>query len=387
MRHSTWLNTGKSTGVPDLPRLSLWDSGRKSADYRFIDRSISEYFGIGGTAVLCHLYIGPYQQTTPMLNRDGSTVPAYDPNNPPPQPVTGDMTTIEDVLFLENRDRKYSDTVYEMRGIYNMSDLDFDLRQFGMFLQTNDLFVEFHLNDMELQLGRRLYPGDVLELPHRRDNTIDLDAPAINAFYVIQDAVRASSGYSSTWFPHIWRCKLSPMPASQEFSDILSQQATNPLGFDQGTIGSLMSTIGIDLGIDEAVVDQAKADVGGRYFETQQFWMIVPEAGSDSYPWVFAGDGIPPNGAIPLGTGTRFPDAPLQNDYYLRTDYHPATLFMYDRGAWRMQEQDIRQKDWTAANNLLRSFINESGTSVFEDGTSAPTRVALSKAVKPRADF
>ena len=370
-----------------MPRLSLWDSGRKSADYRFIDRSISEYFGIGGTAVLCHLYIGPYQQNYSMLNRDGSTVPAYDPDTSATQPATGNVTTIEDVLFLENRDRKYSDTVYEMRGIYNLSDLDYDLRQFGMFLQTDTLFIEFHLNDMELQLGRRLYPGDVLELPHRRDNTMDLDAPAINAFYVIQDAVRASSGYSATWFPHIWRCKLSPMPASQEYQDILNQQATNPLGFDQGTIGSLMSTIGIDLGIDEAVVDQAKADVSGRYFETQQFWMIVPEVGTASYPWVFAGDGIPPNGAIPLGTGTRFPDAPLQNDYYLRTDYHPATLFMYDRGAWRMQEQDIRQQDWTAANNLLRGFIQESGTSVFEDGTSAPTRVALSKAVKPRADF
>ena len=371
-----------------MPRLSIWNSGRKSDDFRFFDRSISEFFGIGGTAAYCHLYIGPYQQTEPLLNRDGSTVPAYDPSNPPPQPVAGTVTSIQDVLFLENRDRKYSDRVYELRCIYNLNDFEYDLRQFGLFLQNDTLYIEFHLNDMTAQLGRRLYPGDVIELPHRRDDTIDLNAPAINKFYVIEDAMRASTGFSATWFPHIWRVKVSPMPASQEYQDILDQQATNPLGFDQGTIGSLMSTIGIDLGIDEAVVEQAKADVSARYFETRQFWMVTPEAsGKGSYPWVFAGDGIPPNGAIALGSGNTFPEAPQQGDYYLRTDYRPATLFEYDAGAWRVQEQDIRQQDWTAAHNLLLAFIQEAGTSVFDDHTSSPTKVALSKAVKPRADF
>lgn len=371
-----------------MPRLSIWNSGRKGADYRFIDRNISEFFGIGGTAVFCHLYIGPHQQTYEMLNRDGSTVPAYDPDNPPAEPVAGNITSIQDVLFLENRDRKYSTIIYELRGIYNINDLDYDLRQFGMFLQTDTLFIEFHLNDMAAQLGRRLMPGDVLELPHRRDDVVDIDARAINKFYLIEDAVRASSGYSATWFPHIWRVKVSPMPASQEFQDILDQQSQNPLGFDEGTIGSLMSTIGISLGINEAVVNEAKAHVPKRYFETRQFWMVTPEAsGHGSYPWVFAGDGIPPNGAIPLGAGHRFPEAAVQNDYYLRTDYKPATLFMYDAGAWRMQEQDIRQQDWTAAHGLLLSFLQETGTSIFDDRTSSPTRVALSKAVKPRADF
>ena len=371
-----------------MPRLSIWDSGRKSADYRFIDRSISECFGIGGTAVYCHLYIGPYQQSYDMLNRDGSTVPAYDPNNPPIAPVAGNVTSIQDVLFLENRDRQYSNVVYELRGIYNMADLDYDLRQFGMFLQTDTVFMEFHLNDMTVQLGRRLMPGDVLELPHRRDDTLDINAPAINKFYVIEDAVRASSGYSATWFPHIWRCKLTPMPASQEYQDILDQQATNPLGLSQGTIGSLMSTIGVDLGIDNAVVEEAKASVHGRYFETQQFWIVTPEAsGHGNYPWVFAGDGIPPNGAALLGTGSQFPEAPQQGDYYLRTDYLPATLFMFDASAWRMQEQDIRQTDWSAAHSLLLSFINNDAVSTFDDNTTAPEKVALSQAVKPRADF
>jgi hypothetical protein len=369
-----------------LSRLSIWDSGKKSFDYRFIDREISEYCFVGGTAVYCHLYLGPHQQTYDMLNRDGSTIPAYDPNNPPPQPVTGNVSSIQDVLFLENRDRKYSDVVYELRGVYNVNDIDFNLTQFGLFLQSDTLFIEFHLNDMIALLGRKLMPGDVLELPHRRDDTLDMDASAINKFYVVEDASRPAGGYSATWWPHMWRVKCSPMPASQEFQDILNQQAQNPLGFDQGTIGSLMSTIATELGIDEAVVDQAKIDVPARYFDTRQFWMVVPEAGSNDYPWVFAGDGIPPNGAVPLGSGTRFPDGPSEGDYYLRTDYRPATLFMFHNNAWRMQEQDFRQKDWSAAHRLLESFIGTTTVSIFPDYT-APEQVNLSRVIKPRADF
>ena len=373
---------------PKLPRLSLWNSGKKAEDFTFLDRAISEFFGISGTAFYLHMYLGPYQQDTPLLNRDGTTVPAYDPNNPSAQPY-GNVTSIQDVLLLENRDRKYSDVVYELRGVYNISDIDFNLSQFGLFLQTDIVAGEFHLNDMISIIGRKIMPGDVLELPHRRDDPIDMTGPAMNKFYVVEDAARASNGYSATWWPHIWRVKLTPMTASQEFKDILDQQATNPLGFDQGTIGSLMSTIGTELGIDEAVVDAAKQNVSKRYFETRQFWMVTPEGdpASGSYPWVFCGDGIPPNGAIPLGSGNRFPDFPSQGDYYLRTDYKPSTLFMWDHNAWRMQEQDLRQNDWCAATVLLESFINEAGTSTFDDGTTAPTKVNLSKVLKPKADF
>src|SRR5882672_1224684 len=151
-------------GILLMPRLSIWDSGRKGADYRFIDQAISEFFGVGGTAVWVHLYLGPDQQAYPMVDTDGSTVPAFDPDHP--MDSTG-SNTIQDVLFLENRERNYSDYVFELRGVYNLNDLDYDLRQFGLFLQSDTLYIEFHLNDMVEQLGRRLMPGDVLELPHR----------------------------------------------------------------------------------------------------------------------------------------------------------------------------------------------------------------------------
>lgn len=370
-----------------MPKLSLWNSGIKSKDFTFIDRNISEYIGISGTCAYVHLYLGVPQQNYTMTNPDGTTIPAIDPNNPSPTPVVGGVTTIQDVLFLENRDRKYSDFVYEMRCVYTLPDtMDFDLRQFGLMMSGDSLYLEFHLNDMVSMLGRRLMAGDVIELPHRRDDVIDIDAPAINKFYVVDDASKPSHGWSQTWWPHLWRVKVSPMTASQEFNDILGQQQTNPLGYsDPGTIGDLMSTIGFDMNINDAVVAQAKLNVPKRYFETQQYYMIIPEA-ENSNPWVFAGDGIPPNGAIPIHTGTSFPVDAKEGDYVLRTDYNPSTLFMWNSGKWRIQEQNWRG-DWNLAHRILSDFIQETGTSTFEDGSTAPTKIALSKAVKPKADF
>ena len=325
------------------------------------------------------MILGPYGQDYAMTNPDGTTVPAGSP---------GTNTTIQDVLFLENRDRMYSKNIFELRGVYQIQDVDFNLNMFGLMLLPDTLFLEFHLNDMEAQLGRRIMAGDVLELPHKRDNTIDLNAPAINKFYVVEDASRPAGGYGPTWWPHLWRVKMSPMTASQEYTDILNSQQTNPIGYsDPGTIGDLMSTMAFDMNIDDAVVAAAKLEVPKRYFETQQYYMIVPEAGSTDYPWVFAGDGIPPNGAVPISTGKTFPLNPQTGDYVLRTDYNPSTLFQWNNNQWQMQEQNWRGDDWSACHRLLLEFINDDAITVLQDGTSIPTKTALSQAIKPRADF
>ena len=110
-----------------MPRLSLYKP-EKSADYRFIDRNINESFQVGGTDIFIHKYEGPVD-------------PGADKSTPSQPYGTNDIpeTKIQDLLFLENRDRKYSDDVYVIRGIYNVQDLDFDLSQFGMFLQNDTI--------------------------------------------------------------------------------------------------------------------------------------------------------------------------------------------------------------------------------------------------------
>ena len=73
------------------------------------------------------------------------------------------------MLFLENRDRKYDTSIYEMRGIYNVQDIDFDLSAIWYVLQNDTVFMTVHINSSVKTLGRKLMNGDVIELPHLKD--------------------------------------------------------------------------------------------------------------------------------------------------------------------------------------------------------------------------
>ena len=167
---------------------------------------------MGGTDLYIHKYLGPTDQG-PSVDY---TQPQYDSLDP---------TNIQDLLFLENRDRTYDSNIYRLRGHYNVANLDFDLQQFGLFLNSDIIFITVHYNDMIDIIGRKLMVGDVLELPHLLDyNPLDENIPvALKRFYQITDANFASEGYSQTWFSHMWRIKCEPLVDSQEFSQILTQ--------------------------------------------------------------------------------------------------------------------------------------------------------------------
>jgi hypothetical protein len=115
-----------------------------------------------------------------------------------------------------------------MRGVYRTQDVDFDLTQFGLFLNNDTLFITFHFNDMIDTFGRKLMSGDVLEIPNLKDY-YPLNATgiykAVPRYYVIQDAAYAQEGFSVTWLPHLWRVKATPMVNAQEYQDIINQPA------------------------------------------------------------------------------------------------------------------------------------------------------------------
>ena len=204
-----------------MPRLSIFKP-EKGNDYKFFDRNIKEMFTVGGTDLHFHKYLGPYDQGD--TNKDGAASPTL------PQ-YSGDSLnerTIQDLLFLENRDRKYADDIYIVRGIYNVQDADFNLSQFGMFLQNDTLFLTVHLNDIVERIGRKPMSGDVVEFPHlKEDYSLDESVPiALKRYYVIEDVNRAAEGFSQTWWPHLLRLKLKTLVDSQEFRDIIGDATT-----------------------------------------------------------------------------------------------------------------------------------------------------------------
>lgn len=295
-----------------MPRLSLYRP-EKGNDYKFIDRQVSEMFQIGGTDLYIHKYLGPKNPTDANATADQ---PQYDNLSP---------TNIQDLLLLENRDRKYDPDIYRCRGHYQVQNIDFNLSQFGIFIDTDLIMLVVHINDWIKIVGRKPLSGDVVELPHLKDefalNGFDVSLPR---YYAIEDVGRASEGFSQTWYPHLYRLKIKKIIDSQQFADVLTKPVgedydkfvgdhiaateyftgqivrldgvlyqvksgfNSPSGtvltppndaawavYSGNTLQDILSTKAKDLEINDAVIAQAEADAPKSGFETRQFYTLA----------------------------------------------------------------------------------------------------------------
>jgi hypothetical protein len=329
--------------------------------------------------VLIHKYLGPgsASEATP-------STPGY---------TSTTETQIQDLLFLENRDRKYDPDVYILRGVYNIQDTDFNLSQFGLFLQNDTVFISFHINDTVEKIGRKLMAGDVIELPHLKDDHALNDLSfALKRFYVIEEISRASEGFSVTWYPHLYRAKCKPLVDSQEYKDILDGVAGEGSNL---TLRDVMSTYEKEMQITQAVLDQAETDAPKSGYDTSRYYHlqkdtegnaalvtvdsdlvaqysadrgepaldengnpVLDENGNTVYAGANAStqnqtmdgkyydgyiteDGIPANGA-PFSAGIAFPVNPTLGQYCLRKDYLPNRLFRFNGTRWTKIEDVAR---------------------------------------------
>jgi hypothetical protein len=354
-----------------MPRLSLYKPF-KGNDYKFMDHSIREQFDIGGTGIHVHKYLGPDVQNK---------------NNDPSEPnygsgleidnITGeeinpegliDETNIQDLLFMENRDRKYDPDVFELRGVYNVSDNDFDLTQFGLFLTNDTLFISFHINDMVERMGRRLMPGDVIELPHLRDELLlTNDREAINKFYVVQDAARGSEGFSQTWYPHIWRVKVAPLTDTQEYADILGTAS------DPDSLKNDISSYKTELNISNAIVKSAEAANPNNLPLADHLFGV--EDNSTTYE----------HGEV-LQQGDQFPAQPNEGEYFVRTDFTPNRLFVRRGSKWHRLYDNVTDQTWSDKTYNASGFINNNATTIV-DNIETPEKQPLSQVIKPKSDF
>ena len=369
-----------------MPRLSLYKPER-GQDYKFIDRQISEMFQVGGTDVYLHKYIG-----TESTDSNGNV-------------ISKDHTQIQDLIFLENRDRKYDQEIYRIRGLYNVQNIDFNLSQFGLFIDNDTLYMTIHINDFIKYIGRKPMSGDVLELPHLKDqfafNDADIGLPR---YYVIEDVGRASEGFSATWYPHLYRLKLKKITDSQQFADILTKPALNADGDPTGTtLKDLLSTYNKEIAINQAVIAEAELDADKSGYETRQFYTLavdkqgktvvqtVDETDIDvsnsslntlasntegiptktGYTGYLVGDGFPVNGAA-FGFGVQFPDSAATNDFFLRSDFLPNRLFRFDGARWVKVEDAVRMSMTNDDNRqtLKTGFINNN-TFIYNGSTQS----------------
>jgi len=401
-----------------MPRLSLYRP-EKGNDFKFLDRVINEEFQVGGTDVFIHKYLGP---VNPSAEDSTPGVPVN--NNDIPE------LGIQDLIFMENRDRHYDPDVYVIRGIHQMLDLDFNLSQFGLFLQNDNIMMYFHLRSSVENLGRKIMSGDVIELPHLKDEyALDQALVALKRFYVVQDVTRPTAGFSQTWYPHLIRAKCVPLVDSQEYKEILDTDTGDGSG---NTLRDLLSTYKNDILINDQIIAEADAEVPSSGFNTSGMYIIptttgtglvnildasatqldatVSQAVADAsvilqtpyenlYVGYIAGDGTPPNGA-PYNFGISFPTGAVAGQFHLRTDYLPNRLYRFNGRNWIFFEQNVRMtlnnfgsqdtQSGTFAGKQIRQtqktgFINNTNTATI-NGQVVIERQALSKALKPKTD-
>lgn len=430
-----------------MPRISLYKPER-GADFRFIDRTVSEMFTVGGIDLYVHKYLGPKNPTLANATAD--------------QPIYNVLaeTNIQDLLFMENRDRKYDPDVFTMRGHFNVADLDFNLSQFGLFIDNDTVFMTVHINDTIKTLGRKPLQGDVIEIPALLDeyalNSFD---SALPRFFVISDIGRAAEGFSVTWRPHLYRFKLTKISDEAQFSDILVKPVDETLPFQgdydasityhpgdivryQGqlytvtvdstghlptdsnfftaylgeTFKGILSSANKSIEINDAIITQAEADAPMSGYETRQFFtlavnnndaqLVVADlttidasyTGLDAsaildapvrsgYCGYLLGDGFPENGAM-FGHGISFPITPTKDDFFLRTDFLPNRLFRFNGNRWVKHEDAVRHQltNTSSRQTLKTSFINDR-TITDIDGRQVVERQDINKALRPRADF
>lgn len=458
-----------------MPRLSLWKEGRHTNDYKFMDRIVSEQFTVGGTGVLVHKYLGTNEQNlikntsgnqgtisstlsfsstsdidlgmyvianvinsgTKVISKTANTVTlsantlsAITSNTSikfytsPTEPsyINQSDKNIQDLLFLENRDRRYDTSVYSLRGHYPVQDSLFDLSQFGMLLQPGTNVMTFHINDMVAVLGRKIMAGDVLELLHLKDYyPLDDTLPvALKRYYVVSDCTNAAEGFSPTWWPHLWRVKLNPLTDSQEYKDIINQIKVDEEipGSGTGTVAlaNVSSIIQKYQEVNNAILREAEYYVPYSGYDISTFYTtayndsdpgeptgittdgnLTADSGSMSadsgiyspeytYEGYLVGTGIPPNG-LPVATGIAFPTNPQAGDYALRTDYLPNRLFRYDGTKWIKIEDNLRANLTPGSNNktVRSNFINDTDTFTNNSG-NITVRQSLSKALRAKAD-
>lgn len=453
-----------------MARLSLWQDGKHSNDYKFFDRRISEMFTIGGTGILLHKYLGAQANGLQLVTTaaQGSTSPtltfastssinlgdlATGVGIPPNTTVLAKSATtvtlsantsiaiglgvsvgfsedaaqpsytnqseqnIQDLLWTETRDRTYDSSVYKMRGIYQKQDQDFDLSQFGLFLQTGTIFMTFHLRDMVDMIGRKIMAGDVLELQHLRDyDALNQDVPsALARYYSVSDASWPAEGFSPTWWPHLWRVKMNPLVDSQEYKQIIDSIIPGT----STPVSQIISTLNTNLAINDAVITEATQNVPMSGYDTTSLYNLPLTAKNTLYDnkeltadddhdtadetkdsadeasvspgapisGYLSGDAVAPN-ALVMGAGIEFPLDPNVGDFFLRTDYMPNRVFRFDGKIW-VKFNDVQRTSLTqGANNntLIGSFVNDTNTFTTVGNITVPEKQSLSNALTPKAD-
>jgi hypothetical protein len=298
-----------------------------------------------------------------------------------------DINNIQDLFFMENRDREYNITPQMIKCQYQTADSVSDLSRFGLSILDQYSFTVSFVT-MVTALGRPIVIGDIVEvIPEMQ---WDQNLNPVRKFIEVTETGWSAAGFGPQYNPTVYRFSGQVALPSQETRDIWGTVDTTKYLMQDSV---LMNGIGkqidtIPLTNTEEIIKMANN--------------LLPETGSDdnrtiesvlypapnparnpngqplsasnpalnSGPNLYVEDGLPPEG-LPYTEGYVLPDtAGLPDGTYFRLNYAestniPARLYRYSalKNRWIAMEQDKRK---------LPSSYRPSMQRVLNSSTNAP---------------
>ncbi len=284
------------------------------------------------------------------------------------------IDNIQDVFFLENRDRDYAQSSVTLRCQYQPFDPIGDLGKFGFSILDQYAFTVAFSSMIE-KLGRPIIIGDIIEVCP--ETAYDQNMNLVKKYLEVTDAGWSAEGYSPGWTPLLYRFTAQQLIPGQEHRDIIATVDKAKYGVDdsdffkeiqQISIGNQTSSENIAKEAANAVPERG-ADPQEIASGTSQYQPATSpgtERGSYDGRDLLIEDGLPPDGQ-PYGEGYKLPDMDTAQDGdYFRLNYAPemnvpARLYQFSlyKRKWIYIETD-RRGEYSSHKPSAQKMLNSS---------------------------
>lgn len=226
------------------------------------------------------------------------------------------LNNIQDLFFMENRDRDYEKVPVTLKAQYTPNDSISDLSKFGLSILDQYSFTVSFAQTVQ-KLGRPIVVGDIIELPPEMQ--YDQNMLPVRKFLEVTDTAWSSSGFSPGWKPMVYRFQAQQALPSQETRDIFGTLDTQKYLIADSILGD---GIGEQLNVGPlTATEEAKKEALDA----------VPETGSDEQ---LSTDGQPQ--PIPLPAVNVLGQPPAMNKPFKANSYQedglPPTGEPYEEG-------------------------------------------------------
>jgi len=257
------------------------------------------------------------------------------------------LDNIQDMIFLENRDRDYADVSIQLRAYYDLIDVQTELTKFGIDLPQQYIFTVSFARMVEL-LGRPIVIGDIIELPNEMQYDAKLNG--VRKWLEVIDTTWATDGYAPGWKPILFRFTATPAIASQENMDLFKSNKGYETIVDSDFMANDSPLNMLAQDSTEQIFKKAIDDVpeiGADTSELASGMNLHNVKGSYDGRDYNVEDGMPPNN-LPYTEGPKFPDNPKPDDFhrmiYEDSINQPPKLFQWNhtKHRWLYLETDRR---------------------------------------------